>query len=168
MASKITTRIIVDVKNGDVFDENRLTKINGERRKSNTGTYFLCSSKDYSEYLPFFSICDNYKFEIDKISEYRIVFKAKFYKDKDNYLDKMNNFDKYCDILVNTDYNSTNINLRQNDTRYFLRFTNNKEELVDAFRHILYGDLSSIVLEFDGNICSIYPVVKYEEKLFFD
>ncbi len=168
MASTITTKITVSVKNGDVYDEMRLAKSNGEKGRSNTGTYFLCSTKDYSKFEDFFNNCQKYYFDIQKIKEYQIIFKSFYGNTKDHYLDKMVNFDDYCNTLTSSNTNVTKMNFRINDTRYFLRFEDNSNELVKAFRHILYGEITNIVLELRGNDCYIYPEIVEEEELFLE
>ena len=107
MAAKISKRIIIDVKNGDVFDEMRLLKSNGEKGRSNTGTYFLCSEKDFLEYNYFFSKCKNYYLDINKIKEYQIVFWHFYNYKKDMYLDRMENFNNYWNQIY--DLQSTRI-----------------------------------------------------------
>lgn len=169
MASKINNRIIVDVTNGDVFDEMRLSKDDGKKGRSNTGTYFLCSLKNYDKYRYLFDQCKNFYLDINKIKEYQILFKHFYGNMKDKYLDKMSNFDNYCDQIYTA--NTTLIsgmNFRINDHRYFLRFDDNNELLVKAFRHILYGDITQLVLDFVDDKCYIYPEIKHQNTIFFD
>ena len=168
MASNITTKITISVKNGDVFDEMRLAKPNGEKGRSNTGTYFLCSTKDFVKYKDFFNNFKKYYFDVNKIKEYQVVFKAFYGDTKDKYLDQMINFDDYCNTLISSNTNITKMNFRVNDTRYFLRFEENSNELVKAFRHILYGEITNLVLELRENYCYIYPEIIQEENLFLE
>lgn len=169
MASKYTSRIIIDVKNGDAFDNNRLPNTKGEKTKSNTGTYFLCSSKDFSQYNLLFENCIAYYIDIQKVFEYKILFKENHMRNSHKYSDNMINFSKYCDEIINSNYNKiSNISLRKNGERYFLRFADNQEFLVYNLRHVLYGEISSLVLEFVNDKCYVYPELKYQSKIFFD
>ncbi len=154
MASKYLQNIIIEVKNGDALSNNRITG------KSNTGTYFLGSSKFYDQIKLLFDNCVSFEFDRVKIMEYQTLFKKFYFEHRDNYPDKMLFFETNCEKLINSCENFTlDLVIRNNDSRYFFRFANNDNEFINEFRSILYGDISSIVLSFDGNRCFIYPII---------
>lgn len=154
MASKYTKNIIIEVKNGDALPNNR---IDG---KSNTGTYFLGSYKFFQTVKSLFDNCISFQFDKTKIIEYKTLFQQYMYKQKDKYPDKLIFFERHSDKLVEICENYTvDVTIRNNDTRFFFRFTNNDDEVVNEFRSILFGEISSIVLSFDNNKCFIYPII---------
>lgn len=154
MASKISFKVEIEVKNGDALSNNRT------HGNSNTGTYFLASSTEFEKIYDLMKCCNSYQFDSDKIKEYKILFNTFMFDYSYMYLDKFESFNKYCEELLESciDY-EVSIKIRKNDNRYFLRFENNEDYVVEKFRHILYGDFTSIVLEFYKNKCKIYPVI---------
>lgn len=155
MGSRIDELILIDVKNGDAFPENRLSG------HSMTGTYFLASSKDFEKIEKLLSNCSKFYFDFYKIRDYSILFKLYFYKYSNKYKDNMKDFEKYCNKLLelSRQIDNVNIKIRTNDSRNFFRFENNDDEAVDYFRHILYAEFTQIVLHFDGSECKIYPMI---------
>ena len=60
----------------------------------------------------------------------------------------MKEFNKYCNELISSvKYPTVNVTLRKNDDRVFMRFGDNSDSVVNAFRNILYEDLSLIAIE---------------------
>ena len=154
MSSKISTVVKVKVKNGDALQNNRT------HGSSNTGTYFFASGSEFDRIDNLLKNCNSYQIDPEKVKEYQILFKEYYFRFANKYPDNMRDFDNYCDTLIEScvDY-EVGIGIRKNDNRYFLRFENNNDAVVNDFRHILYGDLTSIVLEFTDNICKIYPII---------
>lgn len=153
MASKISVKVTVEVKNGDALPNNRL------RGNSNTGTYFLASKHEFEKINNLMSQCVSYQFDFYKIKEYQILFNELMGKYSHLYNDNFGSFNEFCDALLERCNNyELIVKVRNNDNRFFLRFENN-DKVVEKFRHILYGDFTSIVLEFCQNKCKIYPVI---------
>lgn len=157
MSAFKSTIMRVAVTNGDALPENR------KRGKSNTGTYFLCSKDQYND-LQLFVNRRTYQVDINKIKEYNILFKKFFFESMDQYPGKMEDFDDFCSLLVNS-YNipSVEISIRENDQRVFLRFVSNENIYVNAIRHILYGEISYLCFEIRGNKTYIYPEIDYSK-----
>ena len=154
MAATKSIILRVSVTNGDVINENRL------KGKSNTGTYFICSTNQYDDFKEFIDDFSTSYIDINKIREYQVLFKTFFFEEKDKYIDKMDNFDNYCLSLINLHFNpEVKINIRKNDSRYFLRFEDNKDIFVNAIRHILYGEISYLTFELRENKCFLYPEI---------
>lgn len=156
MASNFSKIVRIAVKNGDAIPENRL------KGKSNTGTYFLCSSNQYDEFKEFIDdelVCF---IDHDRVKMYYYAFMQTFYLSKDQYVDKMYNFEQYCHSLYSSNIrHKIYLRYRINDSRYFIRFKENDNIYVNAFRHILYGDISYLVLEKRDNKYFIYPELVY-------
>ena len=158
MSATITKIMRVEVKNGDAVPNNRL------QGKSNTGTYFICSTKDWLEYEEFLPNDGSVKYfvSLEKVKEYKHLFASLFYKFRDLYPDKMKHFEPYCESLCCYTKNPEVVfTIRKNDQRIFLKFDDNcKSGLERQFRDILYANLSFIVFEkIDNNICLVYPEV---------
>lgn len=148
----------VNVTNGDAINENRL------KGKSNTGTYFICSTNQYDEFKEFIEEFNCYLIDQNKVKEYLILFKEYFFKTKNLYIDKMANFENYCFSLINSEYETkVNTSIRINDSRYFLRFQNNEDIYVNSIRHILYGEISYLTFEIRDNNCYIYPEINMDK-----
>lgn len=146
--------IYINVTRGDCVENNR------KSGKSNTGTYFVCSEKNFSEYKYFFSEANIYKFALWNIEPYRLLFNAFFKSLSEEYKGKMANFDEICSKLSAAPRIPTvKVGLRINDSRYFMKFENNCETYTNMFRNILYEDLSLIAIEEIDNIFYIYPVI---------
>ena len=146
--------VYVDVTRGDCVDNNR------KSGKSNTGTYFIGSSSNFSDFEYFFKETNVYKFAIDKIDIYRVLFNEFFMSLKDDYAGKMENFDSTCAYLLSLHDNpAVEVGLRKNDSRVFMKFADNSETHTSAFRNILYEDLSLIAIEEINGIFFIYPVI---------
>ena len=146
--------IYVDVTRGDCVDNNR------KSGKSNTGTYFICSTKNFDDFEHFFKETNVYKFAIDKVDIYRVLFNEFFMSLKDEYVGKMENFNSTCAYLSSLYDNPTvEVGLRKNDSRIFMKFEDNSEPHTSAFRNILYEDLSLIAIEEIDGVFFIYPVV---------
>ena len=158
MSAFLSKIMRVEVKGGDAISNNRL------EGKSNTGTYFICSSKDWDRFEEFVPDDKQVKYFLDlnRIEIYKNAFSKLFYKIRDRYPDQMRNFEPYCDSLCcYTSRPEVIFTTRKNDLRVFLKFDNNcKSELEKQFRDILYADLSLIVFELiDNCTCLIYPEI---------
>lgn len=166
MGAKKVERLTIAVTNGDAIASNKTTG------KSNTGTYFLCSEKNFENMKIFFEESIEYYFDLDKIFLYQIIVNSLKDKIKNNFVGQMKKFDECCNSfrgIVNNP--KIFIDLRINDSRYFFRFKDNDNYFVDSFRHLLYADISNIIMELEGNKCKIYPEFnyiddKYKEKEF--
>lgn len=158
MSATISKIMRVEVKNGDAVPNNRL------KGKSNTGTYFICSSKDWLEFEEFLPEDKRVKYfiKLDQVEKYKNLFASLFYRFRDLYPDRMKNFEPYCESLYcYTEDPQVIFTLRKNDNRVFLKFDDNcKSGLERQFRDILYANLSYIVFEkVDDHKCYVYPEV---------
>ena len=160
MAAKLCDLMRVAVTGGDAIDKNRISG------KSNTGTYFICSAKDWDNFSRFFKDDMKYFLDTKKIPSYKVLFMSMFFKFKERYPDKMRHFEDICDSLMSYEENpEIFIGLRKNDVRVFMKFKDNDREVEHAIRGILYSDLSNIVFEYKTNKCLIYPEVNIEVDL---
>lgn len=160
MAAKNYDLLKVAVTGGDAIDNNRLSG------KSNTGTYFVCSSKDWEKFSRFFKDGMKYYLDIKQIPNYKILFKSLFFQYKEKYPDQMRHFEDICDSLMSYQNDpQVFIGLRNNDVRVFMKFIDNNREVEYAFRGILYSNLTNIVFEYKGDRCLIYPEVNIEADL---
>lgn len=161
MSAKKPNLIRIAVTNGDAMPDNRVSG------KSNTGTYFVCSNADFSNFGEFFKEGLEYKFDCKRTVAYCLALPA-VYKDYSRYyphgFDPMSPFSAY---FANAKRDpETNIGLRINDPRIFMRFLDNNEIYTNAFRNLLFAEISVIVLELTeddcGNeVCLVYPDVDY-------
>lgn len=162
MAAKNYDLMKVAVTGGDAIGNNRLTG------KSNTGTYFICSNKDWDKFSRFFGDKIKYFLDVKKIQSYKILFMHKFFKFKDRYPDKMRHFEDICDSIMSYQNNpEVFVGIRNNDVRIFMKFIDNNREVEYALRGILYSNLSNLVFEHRGDKCMIYPEVNLETDFSF-
>ena len=157
MSAKKYELIRIAVTNGDAKENNRLAG------KSNTGTYFICSVKDFDVYHSFFQKDKSYYLDIKKVLSYKILFIECFFEFRALYPDGMRFFRDICDSLVR--YNNNQevfITIRQNDARVFMKFEDNNREVEYALRNILYSKLSNIVIENHNDYYLIYPEINYD------
>lgn len=147
--------IIIDVTRGDCLSENRISG------KSNTGTYFVSSLKDFDKFEEFFAADNKYELNLSNVSIYNDIFMKYFYCFKDEYIGKMEKYTKKVNYLLNNVQDaSIKITTRINDSRVFMRFVDNQNAVVDAFRNLLYENISRICIEKkEGNSFLIYPVI---------
>ena len=154
MSAVNKTRMLIDVTRGDCVDDNR------KNGKSNTGTYFVCSIKNFDEFEHFFQLTNKYKIDLVKVDIYKTLFKQYFFQYKDEYIGKMKSFDIYINYLISqSEFPCVDITTRKNDTRVFMKFVDNTKPIVNAFRHVLYEDLSFIVFEKRGETIYLYPEI---------
>lgn len=168
MSAIIEEKIILDVTRGDCVDANR------KGGKSNTGTYFLCSIKDYYLFEKYFKE-EYYFIDLKKLNHYCIVFNAMMKTQLPYYNGKGLKFKEYSIDLLNLKSNpKVNLTMRQNDNRIFIRFEDNTNAIVSSFRNLLYEDVSAIAIEIRKEGGFIYPVFKdvqnanQEDSLFVD
>ena len=161
MSAKNIDLMRVAVTGGDAIDNNRLTG------KSNTGTYFICSAKDWNSFSRFFDETKKYYLDLKRIPIYKNTFIMLFFKYKHLYPDQMKHFEDICDSLMSYQENpELFIGLRNNDVRVFMKFKDNNREVEYALRGILYSELSNLVFEnVSKNCCLIYPEVNLEAKI---
>lgn len=154
MSANLYEEVLIDVTRGDCVDDNR------KSGKSNTGTYFLCSIKNFDLYDDYFKDGNKYKIDLVKFDIYRLLFEKYFFQYKDEYIGKMKTFNGYCDyILSQFESPEIRLSLRKNDSRVFMKFSDNTEKITNAFRHVLYEDLSLIGITKKNNIYYVYPVI---------
>lgn len=147
-------KVLIDVTRGDCLEPNR------KSGKSNTGTYFISSLKDYDVYRVYFEDEQKFVINLEKIKEYMILFKNLFMNKMDEYIGKGLNFDLFCNYLLSLKRNpKVEITLRINDSRVFMRFKDNTNAVVNAFRNLLYEDLSHICIEKSNDLYEVYPVI---------
>ena len=157
MATQKVHAIRVAVTRGDCFPDNR------PDGTSNTGTYFICSMKDWDAFKPFFQSDCKYYFSTARTRIYMESLTAVAAKYKDVYPDKFASLKAYGKAFEEAAVNpSCEIAIRKNDVRVFMRFKDNSDVLVNAFRHLLYSELSLITLEMTQNGIAVYPEVDLE------
>ena len=157
MATKTVQAIRVAVTRGDCFPDNR------PDGSSNTGTYFVCSMKDWKVFEPYFLDGVKYYFSTTKIKIYVDTLAIIAAKYKDVYPDKFASVKTYGKVFEDAAENPyCEIGIRKNDVRAFMRFKDNSDVLVNAFRHLLYSDLSLITMEMTPNGIAIYPEIDLE------
>ncbi len=156
MSAEKKELIYINVTNGDAVIENK------KSGKSNTGTYFVSSLKDF-DYFEDYLDSENFKtYTIDskKVFEYKEAFKSFFMNDRNDFPDNMDSFEEYCNSLIeNENPFKISIGLRINDSRVFMRFEENVDVVANVFRRILYPERSIICLERRGNNYFIYPII---------
>lgn len=151
-------QIIVDVTRGDCLEDNR------KSGKSNTGTYFISSLGDFDKFKSYFEKEDNFVLNLNKIREYQVLFNSFFKEKMDEYYGKGIRFDDFCNYLLSLNENpSVKVTLRINDSRVFMRFKDNTNSVVNAFRNLLYEKLSFICIEKINGLNEIYPVINCAE-----
>lgn len=144
--------ILIDVTRGDCLEPNR------KSGKSNTGTYFVCSLKDFDIFKTFISDENEYFLNLDKVFEYSILFGNLPSNCLEEYNGKGVKFGSYLNYLLSLKNNpKISVSLRINDSRVFMRFTNNSDVIVNAFRNLLYEDISKICIEKHNDRFDIYP-----------
>jgi len=161
MSAQKINGIVVAVTGGDAISTNRLSG------KSNTGTYFISSKKDWPQFNNFFESGSPtiYKLDLRRVRAYKHSFKEFFFKKKDLYPDKMKNFENICDSLLMYKANpEIKFELRVNDTRIFLKFVDNSNEIEYALRGIIYSNLTNIVFIKNKNENLFYPEINFESK----
>ena len=105
MAAKNYDVMKIAVTGGDAIDNNRISG------KSNTGTYFVCSAKDWPTFSRFFDEQKKYFLDISKIYSYKILFLNMFFRFKDKFPDRMRHFEDICDSLMSYQNNPQIYNL---------------------------------------------------------
>ncbi len=159
MAAKTVQAIRIAVTRGDCFPGNR------PDGSSNTGTYFVCSTKDWKEFEHFFPKTGNFYFSLAKIRIYVKTLELVAGKYKDIYPDHYTSLKDFGKAFFEVEEDPIcGVDLRNNDARIFMRFTDNSNPFVLAFRHILYSDLSAIALEITSKGIAVYPEVDFEAK----
>lgn len=154
MSANKKKAIYIDVTRGDCVETNR------KGGKSNTGTYFICSTKNFDDFDSFFDSNKSYQIDLNKIKTYKVLFDNFFMKFKDLYFGKMESFAMYINYLLSfNDFPLVKVELRINDSRVFMRFADNSDKIVNALRNILYEDLSLLVIEERNNKFLIYPAI---------
>lgn len=142
MSANKANILTVAVTGGDAIATNRLSG------KSNTGTYFISSKKDWPLYREFFNEDSptTYKLDLDRIKIYKSSFKEYFFNKRELYSDKMSNFENTCDSLLLCKKSlDIKFDLRINDTRIFLKFENNSNKVEYALRRIIYSNLTNLI-----------------------
>ncbi len=153
MSATKSETVIIDVTRGDCLEANR------KKGKSNTGTYFVCSSKDFEGFKEYFNDENVYIVDLEKVRQYSLLFAALPEQEKNEYGGKTEKFSQYSAYLTSLEkYPTVKVTLRINDSRVFMRFEDNADNVVKAFRNLLYEDVSSIELSKKGKAISIYPV----------
>ena len=152
MAAKTVQAIRIAVTKGDCFPDNR------PEGSSNTGTYFISSIKDWPLFEPYFSKGIVYRFCVQRIKNYLAALTKLADHYKGVYPDNFSSLSAFGSVFESVDvYPCCDIELKKNDNRIFMRFADNSDIFVNAFRHILYSDLSFVVMEITPQGVSIYP-----------
>lgn len=154
MSATKKEKVIVDVTRGDCLEANR------KAGKSNTGTYFISSLKDFDGFKVYFEDEDKFVINLAKVKEYMILFKNLFLDKMEEYNGKGVKFDSFCNYLLSLESNpKVEITLRINDSRVFMRFKDNTNVVVNAFRNLLYEDISYICMEKNNDLYEVYPII---------
>lgn len=159
MSAEKSEIIRISVTDGDAIETNRTAG------KSNTGTYFVCSEKDWVKFEKFFPGNNSLEYRLDlrRIALYKSSFVSNFLSFKNNYSDKMRHFEDICDsLMAYFDNPIVKINTRKNDVRFFMKFDDNNREVERAVRGILYSKLSNLVFEMSDGVCWIYPEINLD------
>ena len=132
--------IYINVTGGDCVENNR------KSGKSNTGTYFVCSEKKFSEYKYFFNEANIYKFALWNIEPYRLLFNAFFKSLSEEYKGKMANFDEICSKLLERykiDIDEQRLRILIYKMRLSFKRTTNSQLIVSENWHgyRLHGDI---------------------------
>ena len=152
MAAEKPNLIRIAVTGGDALPDNRV------KGKSNTGTYFLCSEQDWETFKPFFKKGVEHFFDTTRIRAYCASFLEVFKNNAEAYPDRFASIADYGKFFsTGVLEKPTQVDLRINPPRIFMRFKDNSDPDVDAFRHLLYAPISSIVMELKEGKCLIYP-----------
>lgn len=144
MAGQKKDVVVIAVTGGDAISTNRLFG------KSNTGTYFISSRKNWNEFSKFFNEEKPilYRLDLKRIKTYKLCFREIFFDQRDLYSDKMKNFEEICSSLLLYEKDPIiKFELRINDTRIFLKFAENNNEVEYALRGIIYSNLTNLVFE---------------------
>ena len=158
MAAEIQKRVVVSVTDGDAIETNRL------KGKSNTGTYFLCSRKDWAKFSTFFNENETtyYSLNLKKIKSYMLCFEEMFFSKRNDYQDKMANFHDICLSLLSYDEPiNVGFQLRINDTRVFLKFVDNNADIERNLRGIIYSSLTCLVFEKNNGSQSFFLEINF-------
>lgn len=76
----------------------------------------------------------------------------------------MQDFNEYCYSLCSLDSDPiVKMSLRVNDSRVFLKFDDNLDPVVTAIRHILYGEVSQLIIEIVDGKRVIYPEIDFSK-----
>ena len=157
MAAKTVRLMRIAVTRGDCFSDNR------PDGSSNTGTYFVSSHKDWPLFESFFTEGSKYYFSTAKIKMYVATLADLASQYQDVYPDKFASLSTFGSAFASAAKDPfCEIDLRKNDQRVFMRFKDNSDVLVNAFRHILYSDLSLISMEITSKGVAIYPEIDLE------
>lgn len=164
--------VSVAVTGGDAIETNRLTG------KSNTGTYFVSSIKNFGNFQDYFDSANTFEYELDlkKLQIYKQLFINNFFERRNAYLDKMKDFESTCDRLLLAMKNpKIKFTLRINDTRVFLKFFDNNGKIESMIRKIIYSDLTILTFEknaqhsvFSLDINQDQLLDKEEEEIVYD
>ena len=161
MAANLPRLIRVSIQNGDAIDQNRL------KGKSNTGTYFISSEKEYLEVFKEF-IDDSgekvmyYYLDFNRVKAYCAAFNA--------LVLPMEEYRFAREVFpINAAYFNDKVGMarikvktRKNDTRYFLQF-DNKDVLISSLRNVLFALVSCLVFEKKtDNEIIVYPEIDFE------
>lgn len=165
-------KLYIKVTKGDCLEKNRTSG------NSNSGTYFISQEKNFPLFEQFFNFKKSYYFSYIHIRLYGILFNSCFEHLKSEYIGKMEEFNTNLDILLKNETDIlTQVLIREckkGDTRKFFRFNNNTNIYVNAFRNLLYENLSVIVIEDIGDCFLIYPEIidsklkRKTDNLFFE
>ena len=159
MSAIIYDAIKVAITDGDAIPSNRT------QGKSNTGTYFLCSIKDWDFFKRFFpddkpiiySLC------LKHLVSYKLSFINQFFHLRHLYNNNMDYFEDACDSLLNFKESiKVQFELRINDNRIFLKFKDNNDDVALLLRNIFYSKLTNIVFEIKKKSRIFYPEVNYD------
>jgi len=159
MAAIHPNLIRVAVTNGDAIPTNRT------KGKSNTGTYFVSSTEDWPHFKDFFDEKLTFRFDSLETVGYCAALLAVCGDFKELFPDQFKNVESFVQFFKEIKNPTTRLKVRINDKRVFMSFENNADEAVNAFRHLLYGELSVIVMELRGNECFIYPDLQSSETI---
>lgn len=158
MSAFLSKVMRVEVNGGDAVANNRT------KGRSNTGTYFISSSKNFDEFKEFFEGINDYELDLKDLVEYKILFKTLFFSRRNEYPGKMRDFEETCDSLLLLEKNPhVKIGLRINDNRFFMRFINNNGFVEMSLRNIIYSQLTTLVIERYESKFSFYLDINLKE-----
>jgi|GEM_PF-3212739 len=159
MSAIVKQTIRIGVTKGDAFPSNRI------EGSSNTGTYFVSSKKDWPLFESYFIEGQKYYFDTKRIISYCASLPEVFKECCELMPDHYSSLKSYLKLFLQASLNpETKVVLRANDQRIFMKFEDNTRPLEDAFRHLLYGEISVVVLEKNDDGIAIYAEPDYGSK----
>ena len=151
-------RLIIDLSPSEIVLDNRLVTNNGERDQCN-----IVLNPDNMNFVNGFSDSNTYFFDVEKLEVYKKMLMKLKPLICDKFKNKMKSFEYDCDVLKNRTMGKLTRISAQNRAFTFDRSIDRGYNDSDqqAYRKILYEDISSLVIEkIKDNDYSVYPIYR--------